>query len=132
MYAYQVLQRQMSEEALGKHKIECRRRAAELRDEALFKDPPPKEDCPICFLPMPTRSICDYIIRTNQRFSRMGGLADKDMEEYFTCCGKSICGGCIHSFGKTGNNLTRVRFAIPTETKQRKSIEDFNEEGGDK
>ena len=35
----------------------------------------------------------------------MGGLADKDMEEYFTCCGKSICGGCIHSFGKTGNNL---------------------------
>jgi hypothetical protein len=28
--------------------------------------------------------------------------------------------------------IWRVRFAIPTETKQRKSIEDFNEEGGDK
>ena len=40
------------------HKIECKRRAAELRDEALFKDPPAKEDCPICFLPLPTRLIC--------------------------------------------------------------------------
>jgi hypothetical protein len=34
------------------HKKFCKQRAAELRDEALFKDPP-KEDCPICFLPMP-------------------------------------------------------------------------------
>ena len=32
-----------------KHKKQCKQRAAELRDEALFKDPPPKEDCPICF-----------------------------------------------------------------------------------
>jgi len=39
------------------HKQECKRRAAELRDEALFKDPPDKEDCPICFLPMPTKII---------------------------------------------------------------------------
>jgi tRNA U34 5-methylaminomethyl-2-thiouridine-forming methyltransferase MnmC len=29
------------------HKKICKQRAAELRDEALFKDPPPKEDCPI-------------------------------------------------------------------------------------
>lgn len=41
-----------------KHKKDCKRRAAELRDEALFKDPPPKEDCPICFLPMPILSVC--------------------------------------------------------------------------
>jgi hypothetical protein len=27
-----------------KHKKECKQRVAELRDEALFKDPPPKED----------------------------------------------------------------------------------------
>ena len=33
-------------------------RAAELRDEALFKDPPAKEGCPICFLPMPLKLIC--------------------------------------------------------------------------
>ena len=41
-----------------KHKKDCKLRAAELRDEALFKDPPPKEDCPICFLPMPKKLIC--------------------------------------------------------------------------
>jgi hypothetical protein len=35
----------------------CKLRAAELHDEALFKDPPPKEDCPICFLPMPAKFI---------------------------------------------------------------------------
>ena len=34
-------------------KKECKQRAEELRDEALFKDPPDKEDCPICFLPKP-------------------------------------------------------------------------------
>jgi hypothetical protein len=39
-------------------KKECKLRAAELRDEALFKDPPPKEDCPICFVPMPAHLIC--------------------------------------------------------------------------
>jgi hypothetical protein len=27
------------------------------RYEALFKEPPPKEDCPICFLPMPYKLI---------------------------------------------------------------------------
>jgi hypothetical protein len=24
-------------------------------------------------------------------------------EEYYTCCGKSICGGCIYSFSQSGN-----------------------------
>jgi len=42
----------------SKHKKVCKIRAAELRDEAMFKEPPSKEDCPICFLPMPTRLIC--------------------------------------------------------------------------
>ena len=35
------------------HKKDCKLRVAELRNEALFKDPLPKEDCSICFLPMP-------------------------------------------------------------------------------
>ena len=39
------------------HKKECKQRAAELRDEALFKDPPSKEECPICFLPMPHKLL---------------------------------------------------------------------------
>jgi hypothetical protein len=40
-----------------KHKKICKQHAAEIRDEALFKEPPPKEDCPICFLPMPYKLI---------------------------------------------------------------------------
>jgi hypothetical protein len=39
------------------HKKPCKIQAAKIRDEALFKDPPAKEDCPICFLPMPMRLI---------------------------------------------------------------------------
>ena len=31
------------------HKRECKKRAAELHDEQLFKQPPPPEDCPIAF-----------------------------------------------------------------------------------
>jgi hypothetical protein len=41
----------------SKHKKGCKQRAAELRDETLFKDPPPMEECPICFLPMPLKII---------------------------------------------------------------------------
>ena len=35
------------------HKKACKKRAAELHDDALFKDPHPREDCPICMLPLP-------------------------------------------------------------------------------
>ena len=56
------------------HKKECRLRAAKLHDEALFKDPPPPKDCPICFLPTPRSSV-------NSTFK--------------SCCGKVICSGCI-------------------------------------
>ena len=41
-----------------KHKKECKRHATEIRVEALFNDPPAKEDCPICFLPMPVQLVC--------------------------------------------------------------------------
>ena len=37
---------------IGRNIKGCKQRVAELRDEALlFKDPPPKEDCPICCIP---------------------------------------------------------------------------------
>ena len=39
--------------AAEKHSEELRI-AAEKHDEELFKQPPPKEDCPICFLRIPT------------------------------------------------------------------------------
>jgi len=67
-----------------KHKKDCEehvrladKRAAELHDEKLFKQPPPPwEDCPICFLKMPLK---------------MKG------HKYKACCGKIICSGCNHA-----------------------------------
>ena len=59
------------------------------------------------------------------KISRMGGLADKDMEEYFTCCGKSICGGCIHSFGKTGNNVTCLFCNSERDKTEEEHVEDL-------
>ena len=95
-----------------KHKKQCKLRAAELRDVALFKDPPAKEDCPICFLPMPVQLICcvslppatitsvpikDFAIANEE-------MADEAMELYYPCCGKSICRGCVYSNIMSGNN----------------------------
>ena len=94
-----------------KHKKQCKLRAAELRNEAMFKDLPPKEDCPICFLPMPillitcvslppatisSVPIYDYAIENE-------ALEVEVMEKYYTCCGKSICAGCDYSFDQSGN-----------------------------
>ena len=59
-----------------RHKKKCERRAAELHDIELFKQPPQKEDCPICFLLLP--------------------LVDSG-SKYKSCCGKLICSGCIHA-----------------------------------
>jgi hypothetical protein len=57
------------------HKKACRKRAVELHDEALFRQPPQRDDCPICFLPLPELS---------------SGRA------FMPCCGKNICTGCRH------------------------------------
>ena len=79
----------------SKHKKECRQYTAEIRDrnalirarvdaiseklcsieitdEELFADPPPKEDCDICFIPM-------------------SGLRTV----YQPCCGKTLCNECM-------------------------------------
>ena len=58
------------------HKKACKKRAAELHDEKLFKQPLPNEDCPICMLRIPS-------LHTGSR--------------YRACCGKTICSGCIHA-----------------------------------
>ena len=61
-----------------KHKKQCERRVAELHDEKLFKQPPSEEDdCPICMIRLPT-------LVTGRT--------------YMACCGKLICGGCVHAF----------------------------------
>ena len=62
-------------------------RAAELHDIELFKQPPPKEeDCPICFLLLP---------------SLVSG------SKYQSCCGKMICSGCLHAplYDNQGNEV---------------------------
>ena len=58
------------------HKKECKKRAAELRDEALFKEPPPRGECPICMLPLPPYN---------------------EALTYKSCCGKELCKGCSHA-----------------------------------
>ena len=70
-----------------KHKKECRKRAAELHDEKLFKQPPPQYgDCPICCIRVPS--------------------LDKGWR-YMACCGKVICSGCIYAprYNDKGNKV---------------------------
>jgi tetratricopeptide (TPR) repeat protein len=116
-----------------KHKIECKQRVAELYDKALFKDPPTKEDCPICFLPMPVKLIScmtlppatitsvpmyDFAIANEI-------LTPLDTEHYYFCCGKSICGGCVYSFRDESGNIGKCPFC-KADTKC-KTYEEMNE-----
>ena len=55
------------------HKKACKKRAAELHDEKLFAPPPPRDDCPICFIRLPR----------------------DDDTRWMVCCGKRICNGCV-------------------------------------
>jgi hypothetical protein len=63
---------------LPQHKTACRKRAAELKlyDEALFRQPLNRGDCPICFLRLP--ALASGIV-------------------FVACCGKTICNGCRHA-----------------------------------
>jgi len=75
------------------HKKECRKRAAELHDIELFKQPPYQEDCPICFLRIP-------FLNTGWR--------------YQTCCGTVICSGCSYSpvYDNQGNEVDNQKCAF--------------------
>src|SRR6056300_1433847 len=73
------------------HKRACKKRAAELHDEALFKEPPPQYgDCPICFLCLPTMD---------------------SGRRYYSCCGKILCSGCAHApvFDNHGNIIVEKK-----------------------
>jgi len=75
------------------HKKECRKRAAELRDELLFKQQESSHlgDCPICFIPL---------------------SLDLDKSIMMSCCSKVICKGCQYA-----NNLRiedeRIQHSCP-------------------
>eukprot|EP00573_Skeletonema_grethae_P009149 CAMPEP_0201697720 /NCGR_PEP_ID=MMETSP0578-20130828/13012_1 /ASSEMBLY_ACC=CAM_ASM_000663 /TAXON_ID=267565 /ORGANISM="Skeletonema grethea, Strain CCMP 1804" /LENGTH=298 /DNA_ID=CAMNT_0048183981 /DNA_START=109 /DNA_END=1005 /DNA_ORIENTATION=+ len=60
------------------HKRQCKKRAAELRDELLFKQPESTHlgDCPICMIPL---------------------SLDLDYSSMQTCCSKTVCDGCAHA-----------------------------------
>ena len=68
----------------SKHKKACEKRVVDLHDEELFKEHPPPEDCPICFLPLPL----DIIGESKSSFT--------------SCCGKHICTGCIYAMNGRG------------------------------
>ena len=57
------------------HEAKCKKRAAELRDEILFKQPEGTHlgDCPICCLPLPI---------------------DEEKSILYSCCCRLICKGC--------------------------------------
>jgi tetratricopeptide (TPR) repeat protein len=63
------------------HKVECRKRAAELRDDQLFTQPDGTHlgECPICLLPQPLNGP------THQKSGLM------------SCCSQLICKGCAHA-----------------------------------
>ena len=67
------------------HKKECKRRATELHEEALFKDVAP-EECQIWFLPHTPHENGTVV--------------------FMTCCGKQICIGCI--YGIEMNELKEI------------------------
>ena len=69
------------------HKRECKKRAAELHDEKMFNEPPPRDECPICMLPLPL---------------------DAYQVVYNSCCGKDICYGCIYAMHETGDKNMKL------------------------
>jgi len=64
--------------------------AAELHDKELFKQPPPAEDCPICFERMP--SVLPLL---------------SSAQIYMSCCGKTVCSGCCYAplYDNQGNEV---------------------------
>ena len=84
-----------------KHKKDCEEyvrladeRTAELHDVELFQQPPPyHEDCPICFILLPT-------LETGYK--------------YKSCCGKVICSGCSYApvYDHQGNKVDNQKCAF--------------------
>eukprot|EP00984_Skeletonema_dohrnii_P008709 scaffold3248_cov77-Skeletonema_dohrnii-CCMP3373.AAC.3 len=70
----------------SEHEQLCKERAAELRDEILFKQPESSHmgDCPICCLPLP--------------------IDDAGKSALMPCCSKIVCNGCYYA-----NKLRQLR-----------------------
>eukprot|EP00985_Skeletonema_marinoi_P035359 scaffold46351_cov270-Skeletonema_marinoi.AAC.3 len=89
------------------HKEACVKRAAELRDELLFKQPENTHlgDCPICMIPLPI---------------------DQKKSTMHSCCSKVICKGCNHANkireaeGRIEQSCPFCRQPVPTLDEQEK------------
>ena len=98
---------QCQKEHRAKHKKECKKRIAELRDEILFNQPEGNHlgDCPICFLPIPL---------------------DETKHVVSQCCSKVTCKGCQYaSFKSVGKNWKEAKCAF-CRTLQMQSQEEFD------
>ena len=76
------------------HEEECNKRAAELRDKLLFKQPESSHlgDCPICSVPLPL---------------------DMSKSILTGCCSKVICDGCRYAYIKRENEMMRLQPSCP-------------------
>ena len=75
------LVRYCSDDCKGNHKSEheeaCKKRAAEIHDDLLFKQPESSlGDCPICMIPLPI---------------------SRSKSTMMSCCSKVVCNGCRHA-----------------------------------
>eukprot|EP00985_Skeletonema_marinoi_P032270 scaffold39086_cov169-Skeletonema_marinoi.AAC.1 len=77
----------------SQHEEACKTRAAELRDELLFKQPESSHlgDCPICCLPLPL---------------------DLSKSIMMSCCSKVVCEGCDHA-NKIREIEGKLKFKCP-------------------
>ena len=94
------------EDQKSQHAEECKKRAAELRDELLFKQPENTHegDCPICCLPMPL---------------------DLEKTIMYDCCSKVICYGCEYA-----NDNREIEMGLPQSCPFcRKPVPETDEEG---
>jgi hypothetical protein len=87
------------------HEDACKTRAAELYDEALFRQPAKEDDCPICFYMLPSRG---------------SGRVSK------ACCGKIICAGCYHAHVLESNGSPTCPFCRADKPSGKETIEMLN------
>ena len=82
------------EDHRSQHEAKCKERAAELRDEILFKQPESthRGDCPICCVPLP--------------------IEDRKATSY-SCCSKTVCIGCAYADNTRQHRENRQHFSCP-------------------
>ena len=91
------------------HEEACKKRAAELRDGLLFKQPESTHlgDCPICMLPLPIDALKTSIN---------------------DCCSKRICNGCVYAdFLRTAREGALLKHTCPF-CRATTAVTDYNEE----